>query len=98
MDDRPGREQAGANDGPGQGLQELALVAHPRIAGAHAAPELRVIPVERLLDLLQLALLIFREGMAPPKRKPCAEHMFGDVTSYTHFVFWGLETKVPGGQ
>jgi hypothetical protein len=34
---------------------------HPRIAGAHATPELRIIPVERLLDLLQLALFVFWE-------------------------------------
>ena len=32
---------------------------HPRIADAHETPELRVIPAERLLDLLQLALLVF---------------------------------------
>jgi hypothetical protein len=34
---------------------------HAWIAGAYETPELRILPVERLLDLLQLALLVFRE-------------------------------------
>ena len=61
MGDRSGRQQANANHDPEQGPYELALIAHPRIADAHETPELRVIPVERLLNLLQLALLVFWE-------------------------------------
>jgi hypothetical protein len=54
-------------------------MVHPWIAGAHPAPELRIIPVERLHNLLQLALLIFWERHdAPPKRNPYAEHVFGN--------------------
>ncbi len=70
---------------PGRACRQLALIAHPRIAGAHEAPELRIIPAERPLDLLQLALLMFWEPHC--KRKSCAEHVFGEDTSYTHFVF-----------
>lgn len=56
---------------------------HPRIAGAHATPELRVIPAERLLNLLQLALLVFWERHdPPPKRKPSAEHI-----SVCHLIY-----------
>ena len=76
-----------ADHDPGQGLQKLALIAHPRIAGAHAAPELRIIPAERLLNLLQLALLVFWERHdASPTREPCAELLFGNYLMYP-FVF-----------
>ena len=44
-----------------QTLGQLALIVHTRVAGAHKTPKLRVLPIERLLDLLQLALLVFRE-------------------------------------
>jgi len=70
---------------------------HPRIAGAHETPELRIIPVQRLLNLLQLAPLVFWEHDAS-QVKPCAEHVFGDVTSYTRSFSEGLETKVLGVQ
>jgi len=36
--------------------------------------------------------------MTPPKRKPNAEHVFGDVISYTRSFSEGLEAKVPGVQ
>jgi len=58
---------------------------HPRIAGAHETPELRIIPVERLLNLLQLTLLVFWEHDAS-QEKPCAEHVFGNYLIYP-FVF-----------
>ena len=34
--------------------------------------------------------------MTPPERKPCAEHVFGDVTWLTRSFSEGSETKVPG--
>ena len=72
MGDRPGREQASANHHPEQGMSELALILHPRIGGAHETHELRVIPVERLLNLLQLALLVFWARHDASREKPCA--------------------------
>src|SRR5580658_28945 len=56
-----GRERASAGQNADERLHQLALVVHAWIAGAHETPELRILPVERLLDLLQLALLVFRE-------------------------------------
>jgi hypothetical protein len=67
--DRPGREQASADHDPGQGLDELTLMVHPRIAGAHETRKLRIIPAERLLNLLQLALLVFWERHDPSREK-----------------------------
>ena len=57
----PGRKQAGADQHPDQGLRQSSLVVHTRIAGTHETPEFRILPVERLLDRLKLALLVFRE-------------------------------------
>jgi len=85
--DRPGRQQANANHEPELGLYELALITPLRIAGVHPAPELRIIPVERLLNLLQLALLVFWERHdAPPKREPCAENIFGNCLIPVRFL------------
>jgi hypothetical protein len=56
-----GRERAGADQDADERLDQLALIVHAWIAEAHETPELRILPVERLLDLLQLALLVFRE-------------------------------------
>src|SRR5690242_5480961 len=56
-----GREQPRAGDDADECLCQLALIVHARVAGAHETPELRVLSVERLLDLFQLALLVFRE-------------------------------------
>jgi len=36
--------------------------------------------------------------MAPPKRKPCTEHVFGEVISIPISFSEGLETKVLAGQ
>jgi len=52
VSDHPGREQAGTADDADEGLRQLTLIVHTRIAGAHETPELRILPVERLLDLL----------------------------------------------
>jgi hypothetical protein len=46
------REQPGSDDDAGEGLRQLALIVHTRVARAHETPELRILPVERLLDLL----------------------------------------------
>ena len=73
------------NHDPEQCPHELALIAHPRIAGAHETPELRIIPVQRPLNLLQLALLVFWEHDASHV-KPCAEQMFANYLEYP-FVF-----------
>jgi hypothetical protein len=48
----PGREQARTDGDADDGLGQLPLIVHARIAGAHETPELRILPVERLLDLL----------------------------------------------
>ena len=45
---------------------------HVRVGGAHETRELRVHPVERLLNLLQLALLVFWERHGASREKPCA--------------------------
>jgi hypothetical protein len=52
MGDHPGREQARSDDDADESLYQLALIVHPRVTGAHETPELRILPVERLLDLL----------------------------------------------
>jgi hypothetical protein len=59
--DNPGSKHASANHHSDEGLCQLALVVHPRIAGTYETPESRVLSVKRLLDLLQLALLVIRE-------------------------------------
>ena len=61
MGHHSGRDRAAAGQDTDKRLHQLALVVHAWIAGAHDTPELRILPVERLLDLLQLALLVFRE-------------------------------------
>jgi len=50
--DYPGRKQASTGDDADEGLRQLALIVHPRVTGAHETPELRILPIERLLDLL----------------------------------------------
>jgi len=51
--DRPGHEQASADHDPEQDLHELAPVAGPRITGLHQTREVRIILIERPLDLLR---------------------------------------------
>ena len=48
----PGREQPSTDGDADDGLGQLPLIVNARIAGAHETPELRILPVERLLDLL----------------------------------------------
>ena len=80
-------DSSGADHDPEQDLQEYALIAHPRIADAHETRELRIILIQRPLDLPQLALLVFwKRHDAPPKRKPCTEHVFGNHHMYP-FIF-----------
>ena len=52
MSDHPGSQQASTDDDADEGLYQLALIVNARIARAHETPELRILPVERLLDLL----------------------------------------------
>ncbi len=68
MGDHPGQQQPNASHDPKQGLYELAPIVHPRIADAHETSELRIIPVERPLYLLQLALLVFWEHDASQEK------------------------------
>jgi len=42
-------------------LEDPAAVMHPRVAGADSPGKPRVLGIERLLDLLKLALLVLRE-------------------------------------
>ena len=45
-------KQARTDGDADDGLGQLPLIVHARITGAHETPELRILPVERLLDLL----------------------------------------------
>src|SRR5260370_12623364 len=92
------REQASADHDPDKGLHEFALMVHARIAGAHETPELRILPVERLLDLLQLALLVFRERHDASHKNPCARHVFGDLSPHTRFNFQNTSVDTPLGR
>ena len=74
MGDHPRREQASTADDADEALGQLALIVHTRVTGAHETPKLRILPVERLLDLLKLALLVFRERHDASHKKPCARH------------------------
>jgi hypothetical protein len=74
-----GREQASPGHDADEGLRQLALIVHARVAGAHETSELRVLSVERLLDLFQLALLVFRERHDASHKKPCARHVCGGL-------------------
>ena len=56
-----GCQPASAGQDPDEALDKLALVVNTWIAGAYETPESRILPIKRLLDLLQLALLVFRE-------------------------------------
>src|ERR1022692_3259758 len=67
--DNPGQEQSDADDEPEGSLDDPALVVHSRVAGAHGVREPRVIGVKRLLDLLELALLVLRERHSASHQK-----------------------------
>jgi transglutaminase-like putative cysteine protease len=73
----PGRQHAPAYQHSDEALRQLTLIVHTWIVGAHETPEFRILPVERLLDLLQLALLVVRERH-DASHKPCARHVCGD--------------------
>src|SRR5262249_55805432 len=57
----PGDQQSDADQESEGRLEDSAPVMHSRVACAHAAGEPRVLGIERLLDLLELALLVLRE-------------------------------------
>ena len=48
----PRRKQPGTYQHTYEALHQLALIVHTRIAEAHETPELRILPIKRLLDLL----------------------------------------------
>src|SRR5580700_7729359 len=62
-----GQEQAYTDHEPDRGLDDPALVVDPGILRAHGLGKLRVVGIERLLDLLELTLLVLRE-------RHCASH------------------------
>ena len=80
--DHAGRDEATTDDDADESLCQLALIVHPRVTGAHETPELRILPVERLLDLLKLALLVFRERHDASHKKPCARQVCGDLSPH----------------
>ena len=57
----PATQHPDAQQEPQRGLDDPALVVHARIARADGVGEPRIIGVERLLNLLELALLVLRE-------------------------------------
>ena len=56
-----GQQQADAEQKPDRRLDDPALVVHPGILRAHRLRELRILSIERTLDLLELTLLVLRQ-------------------------------------
>ncbi len=84
---QPGRQAARTDQHPDEALDKLALVVNEWIAGAYETPELRILSIKRLLDLLQLALLVFRERHDASHKTHCARHVCA-VTSTSHTRFF----------
>src|SRR6516225_7948928 len=61
IDHDPGEQQPGTGQEPQRRHDDPALVVHPRVGRLHGVSKPRVTGAERLLDLLELALLVFRE-------------------------------------
>ena len=61
LDTTPAMQQAHAEQEPDRGLDHPALVVHPRIPRAHCLRELRILRIQRTLDLVELTLLVLRE-------------------------------------
>ncbi len=61
LDGHPGHQQPDPEQEAHHGLDDPPSVVHSRVAGAHRAGEPRVLGIERLLNLLELALLVLRE-------------------------------------
>src|SRR5712691_9064410 len=61
LDHDSGQQQPDAYQEPDSRLDDSALVVHPRVGSAHCVSEPRVIGIECLLDLLELALLVLRQ-------------------------------------
>jgi transglutaminase-like putative cysteine protease len=95
--DHARRERATPEDHPDKGLRQLALVVHTRVARAHQAPEPRILPVERLLDLLQLALLMFRERH-DASQKPLRPARVRWPSPHTRFIFQNTSVDTPLGR
>jgi len=79
--------QAGADEHPDERLKHLALVMHARIAGTHETPELRILPVQCLLDLLELTLLMLRERHDASPTHLATGTCAVAFTSHTRFIF-----------
>ena len=57
----PAEQQPDTQHESGYGLNGPALVMHTRIAGANRVDKFWILAVKRLLDLLELTLLMLRE-------------------------------------
>jgi transglutaminase-like putative cysteine protease len=64
------RDHARADTETGGCLNHPAPVVHAGIAGPHKTAQSPILPVERLLDLLKLALLMLRERHDTPPMEP----------------------------
>src|SRR5262249_31145234 len=62
-----GQEQAYADHESDRSLDHAALVVDARVLRPHGLGKLRIVGIERLLDLLELTLLVLRE-------RHCASH------------------------
>ena len=65
--DHSGQEQADTDHEPDRRLDDPALVVDLGVLRAHRLGKLRIVGIERLLDLLELTLLVLRE-------RHCASH------------------------
>ena len=61
IDHHPSEQQSNADHEPQRRRDDPALVVHPRVGRVHGLSKPRVTGAERLLDLLELALLVLRE-------------------------------------
>src|SRR5580693_7141987 len=61
LGDHAGQQEAYAEQEADRRLNYPALVMHPRILGAHCLRELRILGIERTLDLIELTLLVLRQ-------------------------------------
>src|SRR6516225_3460263 len=61
IDHDPGKQQPGTGQEPQRRHDDPALVVHPRVGRLYGVSKPRVTGAERLLDLLELAPLMFRE-------------------------------------
>ena len=57
----PAEQEAHTEQEADRRLDDPALVAHPRILRAHRLRELRILGIERTLDLIELTLFVLRQ-------------------------------------